>query len=570
MESEQVDIELGQASSTEIARNAAPEEAPKAPNETPRPVSAKRMSLPITSTPSRPSRRRLMSGDRPSSKMLRKRTVNNMQTTTHTAACTPSSSYDSQLNKLDVQTASAIIDAPPAPTLRSIRRTACGISEIRPKAVRFAARMSAALTLSSLFWLIPGYPQGTWVYITALMVSWFPSMDAASVIKKTIQRIQGTVMGAILGILVGYFSFVIDTNQGRAKQAVFLGVMIALVTFLYTFLFVQYRYIASHSYAGLVALMTFAIALEPFYVEGQGSAAWNKALLRCLNVIIGCVIGGIVSLVVFPKSTKGLVREKLVSQINLAGEASQAVMLWSAKVFSGQGAPAFLGSVLTECRNSGDIIREGEDDEDDIAAYNAYNKAIKQWKDTKSLFPLMHYDAGAHCAKKLGIGKHEAEFNKKAAIILARAFRLQTTAVLIHSIARNDQGHDFMEDELHTFGFIGRLIGSLLQCPFSEDAEAIADDLLNQLVYVREFAMDEAVDVAEAARATTNGDASSMTLMRDALRLRLANGEANMPLSLHSSDNSSLLFLQLVEHLCLRALRLYYASKELLGEDEKS
>ena len=390
-------------------------------------------------------------------------------------------------------------------------------------------------------------------------------MDAASVIKKTIQRIQGTIMGAILGLLVGFFSFVIDTNQGRAKQAVFLGVMIALVTFLYTFLFVQYRYIASHSYAGLVALMTFAIALEPFYVEGQGSAAWNKALLRCANVIIGCVIGGIVSLVVFPKSTKGLVREKLVSQINVAGEASQAVMAWSAKVFGGQGAPAFLGSVLTVCRNGGDI-REGEDD---IAAYNAYNKAIKQWKDTKSLFPLMQYDAGLHCAKKLGVGKHETEFNKKAAIVLARAFRLQTTAVLLHSIARNDQGHDFSEDELSTFSFIGHLIGSLLHCPFREDTEAIADDLLNQLVSVREFALDEAVDVAEAARATSNGDASSMALMRDALRLRLANGEGNMPLSLYSSDNSSLLFLQLVEHLCLRALRLYYASKELLGGDEK-
>jgi len=393
-------------------------------------------------------------------------------------------------------------------------------------------------------------------------------MDAASVIKKTIQRIQGTVMGAILGILVGYFSYVLDENQGQAKQAVFLGVMIALVTFLYTFLFVQYRYIASHSYAGLVGLMTFAIALEPFY-QDQGPYAWYKAVLRVVNVIIGCVIGGIISLVVFPKSTKGLVREKLVSQINLAGEASQAVMMWSAKVFSGQGVPSFLGSVLTECRNGGEI-REGEDDKEDIAANNAYSKAIKQWKDTKSLFPLMEYDARLRCATKVGRMKHEAQekFNNQAAIVLARAFRLQTTAVLLHSIARNDQGHDFSDDELNTFSFIGHLIGSLLQCPFSENSEEIANELLDQLVYIREFALDEAVDVAEAARASSNGDASSMTLMRDALRLRLANAEGKMPLSLYSSDNSSLLFLQLVEHLCLRSLRLYYASKEFLGDEK--
>ena len=512
-----------------------------------------------------------MSGDaEPSSKMPRQRTANtNLQTTVHTAAFTPSSSYDSQLNKLDVQTASAIVEPPPAATLRSIRRTLCGLSKIRPKAVRFAARMSAALTLSSLFWLVPGYPQGTWVYITALMVSWFPQMDAASVIKKTIQRIQGTIIGAVLGILIGYFSYVIDTNKrSQVKQAIFLGVMIAVVTFLFTFLFVQYRYIASHSYAGLVALMTFGIALEPFYVD-LGPSAWNKALVRVANVMIGCVIGGIVSLVMFPKSTKGLVRDKLVSQINLAGEASQAVMMFSAKVFGGQGAaPALLGSILTECRVGGDF-REGVDDADDIATHSAYNKAIKQWNDTKTFFPLMQYDARWHCARKLGKKKHEDGFNKQAAIVLARAFRLQTTAVLLHSITRNDQGHDFSEDELNTFTFIGQLIGTLLQCPFRDDSEQIANDLLDQLVFVREFAMDEALDVAESARAMYTGDADSLTLMRDALRLRLANGEGTMPLSLYSSDNSSLLFLQLVEHLCLRSLRLYYASKELLGGDEK-
>jgi hypothetical protein len=313
--------------------------------------------------------------------------------------------------------------------------------------------------------------------------------------------------------------------------------------------------------------MTFAIALEPFYVD-QGPSAWNKALLRVANVMIGCVIGGIVSLVVFPKSTKGLVRDKLVSQINLAGEASQGVMMFSAKVLGGQSAPAFLGSVLTECRIGGDF-REGVDDEDDMATHNAYNKAIKQWNETKGLFPLMQYDARWYCARKLGMKKKEEGFNKQAAIVLARAFRLQTTAVLLHSIVRNDHGHDFAEDELNTFSFIGQLIGSLLQCPFRDESEQIANDLLDQLVYVREFATDQVLDVAESARARYNGDADSMTLMRDALRLRLANGEGTMPLSLYSSDNSSLLFLQLVEHLCLRSLRLYYASKELLGGDEK-
>lgn len=395
------------------------------------------------------------------------------------------------------------------------------------------------------------------------MVTWFPAMDVASVVKKTIQRIQGTIIGAILGILVGYMSLIIDVNKSQAKQAVFLGVMIALVTFLYTFFFVQFHFISSHSYAGLVGLMTFAIALEPFYTDA-GATSWYKAILRIVNVILGCVIGGVVSLVVFPKSTAGLVRDKLKSQINLAGEAAKAVMLWSASVFEGSGQPAFLGSVLTECRN--DNVEEGEEDDDDVAAYNAYTKAIKQWKDTKGLFPLMDYDVHMCCTKKWrNKKKQKTEFRRKAAVVLARAFRLQTTAVLLHSIARNDQGHAFSEDEMHAFTHVGNLIGSMLKYPFEENCEDYANELLHQLVYIRQFALDEATVVAGDSRAVQNGGASTMTLMRDALRVRLAESDGQMPLSLYSSDNCSLLFLQLVEHLCLRSLRLYYAAKELLG-----
>jgi len=396
------------------------------------------------------------------------------------------------------------------------------------------------------------------------MVTWFPAMDVASVVKKTIQRIEGTAVGAALGILIGYASLLIDTNASRARQAVFLGAMIALVTFFYTFMLVQYRYISSYSYAGVVGFMTFAIALEPFYTD-EGANAWYKAVIRCVNVVVGCIIGGVVSLVVFPKSTAGLVTDKLHSQINLAGEASKAVMLWSASVFSGQGQPAFLGSILTECRNI-EVIGEGEDDDDDIAAYNAYTEAIKQWKDTKDLFPLMGYDVHMCCSKKWRNKKDQKkEFCRQAAIVLARAFRLQTTAVLLHSIARNDQGHDFSEDELQSFTHIGNLIGSLLVYPFEEKCEDYANELLDQLVHIRQFAVNEATIVADDRRALHRGGTSTMTLMRDALRVRLAEDDGHMPLSLYSSDNSSLLFLQLVEHLCLRSLRLYYAANNLLN-----
>jgi uncharacterized membrane protein YccC len=101
-------------------------------------------------------------------------------------------------------------------------------------AVRFGLRLSIVLTLSSLFVLVESpekddrYPQGSWVYVSALMVSWFPSMDVASVAQKTFQRILGTIMGAILGLCFGSLSSLIHSYTG---QAVFIGFSIATVTF---------------------------------------------------------------------------------------------------------------------------------------------------------------------------------------------------------------------------------------------------------------------------------------------------------------------------------------------------
>lgn len=100
-------------------------------------------------------------------------------------------------------------------------------------AAMFALRMATCLTVSALFVLIRTdewhYPDGMWVLVSVLFVSWFPSLDAASVIEKITQRLVGTFVGAFLGLGCGFLSLVLFCT--RTCQAYFLGVCMFVCTF---------------------------------------------------------------------------------------------------------------------------------------------------------------------------------------------------------------------------------------------------------------------------------------------------------------------------------------------------
>ena len=104
-------------------------------------------------------------------------------------------------------------------------------------AMQFGLRMAVLLTLSSLFILVRTdnyqYPDGMWVLVSVLFVCWFPSLDAASVIEKIIQRLIGTFVGAFFVLSCGFLSlFLFET---RMLQATFL----AFCMFLFNFLIIR-------------------------------------------------------------------------------------------------------------------------------------------------------------------------------------------------------------------------------------------------------------------------------------------------------------------------------------------
>ena len=129
---------------------------------------------------------------------------------------------------------------------------------------QFAFRMAVVLTFSSLFVLLRtsdhlSFPNGMWVYVTVLNVSWFPTLrDAASVFEKTMQRWLGTMLGAILGLSCGFLSLALT---GRPQQATFLGICMFVVSFGVVAIAGQIKYgnqklIQKVSYATCLCLLT--------------------------------------------------------------------------------------------------------------------------------------------------------------------------------------------------------------------------------------------------------------------------------------------------------------------------
>ena len=50
------------------------------------------------------------------------------------------------------------------------------------------------------------FPDASSVFITTTLVSFFPSLDAASSMKKSIERCGGTIIGAAAAIAIGFLS----------------------------------------------------------------------------------------------------------------------------------------------------------------------------------------------------------------------------------------------------------------------------------------------------------------------------------------------------------------------------
>lgn len=176
------------------------------------------------------------------------------------------------------------------------------------------------MAISALFVLIRTddwcYPDGMWVLVSVLFVSWFPALDAASVIEKIMQRLIGTFVRASLGLSCGFFS--LWAFPTRTVAATFLAICVFVINFGVIFLAGQCKVgskkvISQYAYDTILCVLTFCICMLPFGLDEDPK--WSHGVWRVCNVIVGCLLGAAGSIVVCPKSTTAVLHDKTVPRL---------------------------------------------------------------------------------------------------------------------------------------------------------------------------------------------------------------------------------------------------------------
>ena len=455
-------------------------------------------------------------------------------------------------------------------------------------AFQFALRMALLLTAGSLFVLVGGngagrgrrhYPDGMWVLVSVLFVSWFPSLDAASVVEKIAQRLVGTFVGAALGLGCGFASLLLLPYHRR--QRAFLAGCVFAFNFGIIFLSGQCRVgpkrvIRRYAYATILCVLTFCICMLPFGLEEDPK--WLRGVWRVVNVIVGCLLGALGSIVVCPKSTTDVLHDKAARQVKLAGEAAEAVLHLAADCFAGtvhvnRLADELINSPLQTTQrwkmkrmNSGYLSEASSKLSTDAdVALHKYEDAIADWNASKALFPLAKFDPfNLHSSHD---GCNRQLLSEEIAKTLARALRIHTTIVVLDGMIRGEADFEFDRQELWLLQETGTLTRGMLTLPCSRENDLAAIDLFDKLEETRAKIQKLSNAVAKPATAEQQQREREMRRFKASLMVSVSDIPDDddlgrgIPKFASSSADNTLFFLQLVEHLILRSLRLFQAWK---------
>jgi len=396
-------------------------------------------------------------------------------------------------------------------------------------------------------------------------------MSAASVLKKTFERIVGTIMGSSLAVLVGFVMTRLCSNDVY-QQAVVMGSCIFIISFLVSFVVVQYpSSFGKYPYASLLVLLTFGIVGFPFYNNNNDNNSddeevWLKCIFRVVNIIIGCVLSAVMAFLVHPKPTYRAIQQSLEKQVVLATEASSEVLQSAVEVFSNQKPRIPLRTKI--------LIDQNPDIDHQDNVLQLTKQGMGDFYNAKTLYPLLPYDAfylsrTALTAQGGTPKEHRSLFESETQMGMYRAFRIHAIVQLINAIIHNDYlyddkegGHDFTQDHLELFQRVSHLIPivlrdndnlnenqiiSTMQQPLlSQDPCAL--ELCKILALIRQHAIVASDDLAKKRKNGIGMKASE----NPSEFLNDLKGFTMPP-----NPSATVLFLELVENLILRLLRLH-------------
>lgn len=410
---------------------------------------------------------------------------------------------------------------------------------------KFALRITTSAFLASLFILVPApehqFPEGVWILITAVVVSWQASPDIASVSKKMIERLLGTVLGACVGLLLGGVSLLF-LEHGSRGHSMYLLACLLVGTFLcaYSACNTGHR---GH-YSAVLGCATFGIILLSFYEDtDEAGDLWRTGVFRMINICIGGLLAGLSSLCVFPLSTKTLIEQKVTELIVETGKTSHAVMVAATM------PPPPLHALAR---------KEEKEDE----SHKLYMKCLEGWKNTRQLFSLLPYDP---IFARLSDSEQKL-FWETWRLRLGRVLRIQATLVMLDGLNRS-RLHSVQEHDL--VARVGDRIRKLYEDSLDSDRK---EDIANSLIHedipaVRNLQSQLRKEMSglhpEEAKTPLHMDAEETEgLILEGYDLSLALGVfddiefAPIKSRIFHPSQSSLFFYQLLEFLIIRVVRL--------------
>jgi len=337
------------------------------------------------------------------------------------------------------------------------------------------------------------------------------------------------------------------------------------------------KVIKKFAYATILCVLTFCICILPF--SQDANPKWERALYRVLNVVIGCGVGALGSIVIVPKSTTDVLHTKAARQVVMAGEAADAIMQVSSDFFAGRIEVNGLADELLNTPLESELrwklggsnassrstmsSQEGATD----VALKKYEDAIADWRISKMLFPLTKYDPFKIKLRESNDDEVSDAFHTEIARTLARCLRIQTTIVVMDGMVRSDADYSFKPEQLMSFSETGQLIKQMLKLPMDKKAnDQAARKLFHKLEETREEIQNMSTKVSEIEE---QEDADRLEGLEGFRRELLSDVSYSIrstddygrgiPLNATGRHDNTLFFLQLVEHLILRSMRLYQA-----------
>ena len=157
-------------------------------------------------------------------------------------------------------------------------------------AIRFAATVTVCSLFIFCFSSPDEYPYSIWLVTSAQIVSWAPTVDTSTVIQKGLERSFGTIIGAMIGLFVGYLSLFFS-GTSYVGQAIILGLSTSLTGFSLMFMS---KYVGFPSQpAATLGTTTFGYVSLAFYAVDT-SSAWRVGAFRSSNECLGAMIASLI------------------------------------------------------------------------------------------------------------------------------------------------------------------------------------------------------------------------------------------------------------------------------------